>query len=160
MTLDEPLVVAISFFLFVAFAYKPLGRFLAKTLDARAARISHELADAVRLREEAQKMLEQYERKYREVEAESAEMLRHAEETIKGMYEQAETTLKTAVEARMLAANEKIRRAEERAVQDVQRQVVDVAMEAARQIIIEKMHNEADDTLIQLALKDVNRIVH
>ena len=160
MALDEPLVVAISFFLFIAFSYKPLARFLTRTLDARAARIEHELSEAIRLREEAQAMLAEYEKKYREVEEESAQMLRHAEEMVEAMYREAEATLKAAVETRMSAANDKIRRAEERAVQDVQRQVVDVALEAARQIIIDKLHQDADDTLIQLALKDVNRIVH
>ena len=160
MAIDETFVVAISFFLFVALSYKPLSRFLTRSLDARAGRIEHELADAIRLREEAQKMLGEYERKYREVETESAGMLRQAEQTVEAMYLQAEATLKTAIEARMAAANDKIRRAEERAVQDVQRQVVDVALEAARQIITDKLRDDADDTLIELALKDVNRIVH
>jgi F-type H+-transporting ATPase subunit b len=157
---DASLVVAVAFFAFLALVWKPLGRVLAKTLDARAARIEHELSEAIRLREEAQKMLSDYERKYREVEAESAEMLRQAEATVEKMTRDAEVSLRAAVEARMAAANEKIRRAEERAVQDVQKQVVDVALEAARQIIVEKMHNDADDTLIQLAMKDVHRIVH
>jgi F-type H+-transporting ATPase subunit b len=160
MILDESLVVAISFFIFVALAYKPLARFLAKTLDARAERIEHELSEAIRLREEAAAMLSEYERKYREIEVESAAIMKHAEEAAETLRREAEITLKASIESRMASANEKIRRAEERAMQDVQRQVVDVALEAARQIILDKMQNEADDTLIQLVLQDVGRIVH
>ena len=141
-------------------AYRPVGRVLAKSLDARADRIEKELSDAIKLREEAQVMLSDYEKKYREIEAESEAILENARNTAKILRESAEEELKKAIESRLKTANDKIERAEEVAIQGMQRQVVDVALNAARKVISEKLRNEADDALIKLALKDVNRIVH
>ncbi len=158
--INESIIVAAAFFAFLALTYRPIGRLLGKVLDARAVRIESELSEAIRLREEAQVMLSDYEKKYREIEAESETILQHARETAEQMRKDAEVALKRAVEARLAAAHQKIARAEEMAVQGVQRQVVDVALSAAKQVISEKMQNDADDSLIKLAMKDVDRIVH
>ena len=65
-----------------------------------------------------------------------------------------------AIEMRLKAANSKIQKAEELAIQDVQRQVVDIALMAARQLIAEKMKDETDDQLINIAMQDVAKIIH
>lgn len=160
MVFDATFFVALSFFVFIGLAYKPLGRFLAGALDGRAAKIEKELSDAIKLREEAQVTLSNYQKKYREIEEEAESILNGAKETSRIMQDEAARNLQKAVEARLLAANEKIQRAEQLAVQDVQRQVVDVALAAAKDVIREKMQDQADDKLINIAVKDMNRVIH
>lgn len=160
MVFDATFFVALSFFIFLALAYKPLGRAIAGALDGRAARIEGELSEAIRLREEAQVTLSEYEKKYREIEAESETILNNAKATATQLQDEAARHLQKAVEARLFAANEKIQRAEELAVQDVQRQIVDVALAAAKDVIREKMQDEADDKLIDLAVQDITRVIH
>ena len=160
MTFDATFFVALSFFVFLALAYKPLGRFLANALDKRANKIEDELSEAIRLREEAQLTLNDYEKKYREIEQEADAILDNARESAKAMQQEAAQQLQKAVEARLAAAHSKIQRAEELAVQDVQRQIVDVALAAAKDIIREKMRDESDDKLIELAVNDINRVLH
>jgi F-type H+-transporting ATPase subunit b len=157
---DESFFVAVAFILFVALSYRKIAAAMAKTLDAKALKVKMELAEALRLREEAQAMLSEYEKKYRAIEKEAEEILQQAQQKVEHMRHAAEAELKQAIEERLRAANQKIQRAEELAIQDVQRQVVEIALLAAKRIIQEKMANEADDQLITIAMKEVSRIVH
>jgi len=69
--------VAIAFIIFVVLAGKPIVRGLGKTLDARAARIKAELDEARALRDEAQKLLADYQKKQQEA-------MRDAEAIVRG----------------------------------------------------------------------------
>ncbi|NET71336.1 MAG: F0F1 ATP synthase subunit B [Sphaerospermopsis sp. SIO1G2] len=158
--IDETFIVALAFVVFMLLAWRPIGNALFAVLDARSARIEKELSEAIRLREEAQVMLSDYEKRYREIEAESADIIEKAKRSANALREEAETELQKSVQARIQAAHEKIRRAETLAVQGVQREIVDMAVEAARRVIAEKMQDDADNALVKQALKDTDRIVH
>jgi F-type H+-transporting ATPase subunit b len=66
MMSDPKFWVAVSFFIFVALAYKKLAVFTTRSLDDRSARIRHDLDEARRLREEAESVLAQYKQKQAE----------------------------------------------------------------------------------------------
>lgn len=157
---DPTFWVAVAFGIFLLLVWKPIGRGLAKALDARGDRIEEELAEAVRLREEAQQLLASYQKKGAEVEAEAEALLKSAREEAIALQRQAEEQLKAALEARVALADKKIAQEEERAIEEVKRQVVELAMQAARDTITTRMQDESDEKLIQLALKDIQRIVH
>ncbi len=157
---DPALWVGIAFFIFFGLVYKPVGRILSKSLDARAGRIQHELEEAQRLREEAQATLTAYQRKFRQVTEEADEILNTARNESKQMNQQAQETLKHAIEARLAAADEKIAQEEQKALQQIQRQVVDIAIEAAQRIITEQLDKESDANLIKLATSNIPRVMH
>lgn len=157
---DESFFVAVAFIVLVLFVYKKFGGVIAHKLDERAALVEKKLADALKAREEAQVMLSEYEKKYRSIEKEAEEILANANRKAEIMRTEAEAHLKDLIADRLKAANEKIKRAEELAIQDVQRRVVDIALMAAREIVKEKMVNDVDDQLIKIAINDVNKIVH
>ncbi len=157
---DPTFWVAMAFGLFVILTFRPIGRIIGKTLDGRIHHIEAELAEAVRLREEAQALLAEYQRKQTEVEAEAASILKAAREEAQALQIQAQEQLQQAINNRVALADQKIAQEEEKAIQDVKKQVVDIAMKAARDVIADKMSEESDEALIQLALKDIQRIVH
>src|ERR1700677_4082685 len=71
--------VAIAFVLFLGLlVYLGAHRRVIEGIDARRARIKAELDEAVRLREEAQAVLAEFERKAREAEAEAASIVSSA----------------------------------------------------------------------------------
>ncbi|MBY0354245.1 MAG: ATP F0F1 synthase subunit B [Rickettsiales bacterium] len=157
---DAAFFVAVAFFMFLALAWKPVSRILSKTLDVRAARIEAELAEAVRLREEAQATLLAYQKKQREANTEAEAMLDAARQTAKRLEEEARIQLQQAVDARITLANEKIAREEQEAVAAIQRKVVEIAVGAARDMLSEEMNDEANEKLIALAIKDSGRTLH
>ena len=158
--MDEQFWVAVAFAVFLVLVWRPVSRALAGALDKRSAAIARELAEAVRLREEAQTTLAAYQKKHREITEEAEEILKHARDEARAMQQDAQDAVKKSVELRIAQADEKIALEEKKAIQDVQRQVVDVAIQAARSVMVDNLQSEADEQLIRLAVKDINRVVH
>ena len=107
--------VALVIFLGVAVYIKVPG-LIAKALDARAARISNELDEARRLREEAQQLLGQYQRKRKEAEQEAADIVAAAKREADMLAADAHKKTEDYVVRRTALAEQKIGQAERDAV--------------------------------------------
>lgn len=80
MALDATFYALVGLILFfVLIAYLKVPGMVGKALDARADKISNELAEAKRLREEAQSLVAEYQRKRKDAEAEAASIVAAAQ---------------------------------------------------------------------------------
>ena len=152
--------VGLAFLIFVALAAKPVGRALATMLDKRSERIKRELEEAVRLREEAQALLAEYQKKQQECMQEAERIIEGTKQDAKRMAQQAEEALKASLEKRLVLANEKIAQSEHKTLQDVQEHLVDIATSAARTIVQEHVASGGGDELVRLATADIERKLH
>src|SRR5437868_12911086 len=107
--------VALSFILFLALLSKPIARAIGRALDERSARIGKELEEAMRLKQEAEKVLAQYHQRQRECMQEAELILKQTREDAARMREEAEIALKIALKRRTDTAIEKIAQAETKA---------------------------------------------
>ena len=138
MSLDATffaLIGLVLFFLVVAYFKVPV--IMMRSLDSRADQIRDELAEAKRLREEAQHVLAEYQRKRREAEDEAKDIVAAAERDAKAIKEEARRKTEEYVERRTAFSEQKIRQAEQDAIEAVRGAAVDVAVDAAR-IVLEK----------------------
>ena len=159
--LDPHFWVSLSFGIFVLLTWRPVARVITKTLDTRSAQIAQELAEARRLREEAQATLQLFLKKQAESLKETEEMLARAKLDAARMAEQAEAELKSALDKRMKLASDRIAQAETKALQDVQNHVVDIAIAAARTLIQEHLGRSGGKELIkQQAASELERKLH
>ncbi len=158
--LDPEFWVLVSFVGFLLLAFRPLARMITRALDARSAQIAEELAEARRLREEAQAVLASYQKKQRESLKEAEEILAGAKTEAEFMSKQAEAQLKTALDKRMKLAIEKIAQAESKALQDVQNHVVDIAVSVARSIITDHLVRTGNDDMIKQVASELERKFH
>ncbi len=154
---DPSFWVAIAFLIFVVLAWKPLGKFLATSLDARAENIAKELREAVALREEAQSLLAEYQRKQRDNLDEAKRIIEQTKADAQAMAENAEQELRDTLEKRKELAMEKIAQAEVTAIRMVQQNVVDIAISASRSMIEDSAKG---DDLIDIALDDIDQKLH
>jgi F-type H+-transporting ATPase subunit b len=128
--------VAVSFVLFVALViYMGVPGKITAALDARADRISKELAEANRLREEAQALLAEYQQKRKEAEAEAEAIVAQAKAEAEAYATEARAKLKETVERRTRLAEQKIAQAEVQAVKEVQSAATELAVSAAADLI-------------------------
>ena len=158
--MDASLVVAIGFALFLILTHRKIGAMLASGLDGRSRRIEHELSEASRLRDEAQKKLSEYEKKYQSIEKEAEAMLKNARESAETMQKEAALALQKTIEAKLVATNEKIQRAEKLALQNIQQQIVQVALQAAESVITQHKQPEANARMISVAIQDAKNVLH
>jgi len=144
MTTMAEFWVAVSFFVFLGILlYYRVPKLIAKALDDRAEAIRKELDDARRLRQEAQDLLAEYQSKHRNVAGEAEAIVAQARRDAEVYAEETRAALKTLLERRSKAAQEKIARAEAQALEEVRAKAVDVAVAAAERILREKVDGKA-----------------
>jgi F-type H+-transporting ATPase subunit b len=147
--------VLVSFVLFVALlVYYKIPNKLAKALDDRAGKIHAELDEARRLREEAQAILADYQRKQRDAEKEAEDIIAMARREARFYAEESRKALGESLQRRVRSAEEKIARAEEQAVQDIRSRSVDAAV-AAGVIIARELKGKSAEDLVDKSIRDV-----
>jgi F-type H+-transporting ATPase subunit b len=145
----------ISLVVFLGIAvYFGAPKMITKALDDRIRAIEEELAEAKRLRAEAEALLVEYEQKRKSAEAEAADIVTAAQEDAKRLTAEAATSLTELIARRTKAVEEKIAQAEAAALAEVRAQSADVAIEAARVLLTRKVH-ENGDALVDKAIQDV-----
>lgn len=148
--------VMIAFILFCALlAYYKVPGLIGRALDARADAIRKELDEARRLREEAQELLADYQKKSREAEEEAKSIIEQAKREAEALAAETRKGLKDSLERRTKMAEEKIARAEAQAVGEVRSSAVDVAMAAAEQILKGRVSGATGATLIEESIRDL-----
>lgn len=152
--------VLVSFVIFIALVWKPLGRIIIHALDSRSEKIKAELEEAVRLREEAQTILANYQKKEQESLAEAERIVEQTKADAAAMARKAEMELKDTLEKRKALAISKISHAETKAIQAVQEHVVDIAVSAAKTVVQEHIASGKGDELVKLATADIERKLH
>ncbi len=149
--------VAVAFVLFFVFFGAKIYRALTGQLDARSERIRQELEEAVRLREEAQNLLAQYQRKQREAAAEAEAIITHAREEAARISEEAKTHIADQLARREQLAKDKIGQAEARALDEIQSLTVDIAMSATAHAIENTVDEKRGARLINDAIKGLGK---
>jgi len=124
-------------------------------LDARAERIRGELDEARRLREEAQELLAEFQRKRKAAEAEAQEIIAAARHEAELFTTEAARRTEELVARRTAMAEQKIAQAEAQALADVKSTAVDIAIAAAEKVIGEKVTGDAAEALIRKGLAEV-----
>ncbi len=127
--------VAIAFLLVVAFVFRPAVKAITGTLDARAATIRTQIEEARKLREDAQALLADYQRKQRDAMAEAEKIISQARADAARLKVEAEKDLENAISRRQQQALERIAQTEAQAIASVRNTAVDVALAAAEKLI-------------------------
>ena len=141
--------VAIAFVLFaVLLVYLKVPAMLARLLDERSAKIAGELAEARKLREEAQALLVSYQKKRAEAETDAAAIVDLAKKEAEAYAAEARRKLAETLERRTRQAEQKISQAEAAAIKEVRTVATDIAIAAASQLAGEAVKGAKGDGLI------------
>ena len=154
----EPEVwVLLAVVVFLIGVWKPARRGILGGLDARAARIRAELETARRLRDEAQEALAGYQKQQRDAAAEAEAIIAHARAEAERIAAQAARNLGETLERRQQLAKERIAQEEAKALSEIRAVTVDVAIAAARQVIVAELDEGRGVALIDMAIADLPR---
>lgn len=128
---------------------------IAKSLDDRAEAIRNELDEARRLREEAQELLADYQRKSREADEEAKSIIDLARREAEALSAETKKALAEDLERRTRLAEDKIKRAETQALSEVRASAVDAALLAAEKLIRVKVEGPTGVQLIADGIRDL-----
>lgn len=148
--------VAIAFVIFVAgLLYLGVHKTIAKALDGRADRIKTELDEARRLKEEAQALVQTYQRKRQEAEKEAEEIVASAKAEAERMAVEAKAKIEEFVARRTKIAETKIAQAGAQAMGEVRAAAADAAVAAAEKILTETAKGQTAADLVAKGIADV-----
>lgn len=147
--------VAVGFVIFIALTAKPIGKLIFGALDDRAAKIKADLERAAQLREEAQDLLAQYQRKHRDAMKEAEAIVEHAKAEAERLSAEAHADLEAALRRREQVAFQHIAQEEARALAEVRALAVDLAVQVAGRLIAERLDAAKSDALIDDAIRQL-----
>lgn len=153
--------VAVSFFLFVALIlYYKVPAMVTGALDKRASDIAKELDEARRLREEAEALLASYKQRQAEAMQEADAIVAQAKVEAERLAEETRIALEAQVARRQQLAEDKIHQAEAHAVAEVRATAADIAINAARTVIADKVDAARDSALVEKSISDLASKLH
>ena len=154
-------VVLIAFIVFIGvLVYFKVPGLLGGMLDKRAETIRSELDEARALREEAQTVLAQFERKQREVSEQADLIVQQAKADAEEAAKQAKVELEKSIARRLQAAQDQISSAEANAVKEVRDSAINVAVAAAADVVAKGMTDADAAALIDESIKLVDAKLH
>lgn len=124
-------------------------------LDSRGEKIAAELAEAKKLRKDAQKLLAEYEAKRKAAEAEADAIIASARQEADRLAKDAEIRMSDFIARRTKTAELKIAQAEAQASADVRAAAADAAAKAAEQVLRGQMTGKAGADMLAKSLGDV-----
>ena len=148
--------VAVAFVLFVGvIIYVGAHKKVVEALDHRSTRIKAELDEARRLRDEAEKLLAEYQRKQGEAEREAEAIVADARAEAERVAAEARVKMEEFVARRTKLAEVKIGQAEAQALADVRAAAADAAVSAAEKILRDTAKGPVADNLVAQGIADV-----
>jgi F-type H+-transporting ATPase subunit b len=148
--------VAIAFvILMVLFAYLGIHKTVLTALDHRGQRIKAELDDARRLKEEAAKLLGEYQTRRASAEREAEEIVANAKAEAERIATEAKAKMEDFVARRTKTAEGKIALAEAQALADVRAAAANAAVEAASTILSQSVKGSVADDLLTKGIAEV-----
>lgn len=153
--MDATFWATISLFAFIGLMfYLKVPGMIVNSLDSRADTIRKDLDEARKLREEAQTLLAEYQRKRRDAESEAEGIIESAKREAEGLAKEAKSKLEDYVTRRTKMAEQKITQAEHQAVQDVKSIAAERAIAASEIVLADKLSDGAP-ALIKSSIAEV-----
>src|SRR5437588_7741371 len=150
--------VAVAFIILIgAFAYLGVHRTVLTTLDHRRDRIKAELDDARRLKDEAAKVLEQYQARRASAEREAEEIITGARADAERIASEARAKIEDFVARRTKTAESKIALAEAQALADVRAAAAEAAVAAASTVLSQSVKGPVGDDLLAKGIAEVRQ---
>jgi F-type H+-transporting ATPase subunit b len=140
------LVFAISLFILAKWVFPLIG----EALDKRAKTIEGEIDSAAELRQEADKVLEEYRERLKEARAQSEEIVGRARQTAE-THEHEEIIAEAAKRA-----ERDIDAATKRALDDIRREVADLTIMATEKVVRKTLNDSDQRRLVEEALSEMD----
>lgn len=158
---NTDMIILIAFVLFVGvLVYYKVPSILTGMLDKRADDIRADLDAARNLREEAQHVLAEYERKSREMQDQAERIVENARKEAQDAADQAKRDIEASVARRLQTAEDQIASAEQAALRSVRNRAATVAVAAAGDVIAKQMTDAEAGKLIEDGIAQVQAHLH
>lgn len=150
--------VAVSFVLAVVLLIRPVTKIMHKMLRRRGAVISRRINDAAEVYEQAQKMLAEYELKFRNAGKEAADILNRSEREIAVLRKDKIAKLESDMINREREALARIEASQDEATKEIVEKASSLAMATVKKALTENMTAQKQDKLIDASIDAILKL--
>lgn len=150
--------VALSFVLVVLGLARPVGKVVYKMLRKRSADIALRIDETTQLKEDAQKLLAEYEMKYRHAEQEAQEILARSEREINLLKKEKLSQLEQEMNNKEREALERIAASQDKAMQEIAHLAASKAVNSVKAVLVQKLTDKDKDRMIDESIDLINAV--
>ena len=153
---DPQFWVAVSFLLFIAAIFNPVRKILTSSLDAQIKDIKNKIDEVEKLKNEAQKALDELRERESKVEKEIQNLKLESEKRIAELKDISATKLTDQIEKRKILAENKIEQLVRDTNNSIKNYISSVAIEATRNILLQNLSKDKKSALIEESITEFN----
>ncbi len=150
--------VAISFVLVIVFLARPVGKLIHSMLSKRIDNITHRIHEAANLQDDAQKMLAEYEKKFKNAQAEADAILAKSKKEIEFLKKENISKLEKDMKSKEKDAKERLEGAKIKASQEIANIASDLTIKSLKATLASKLDDKAKDKLINDSISLVAKL--
>lgn len=150
--------VAVSFVLVILALGKPVGKIVKTLLQKRVDAIIKRITDAANLKDDAQKLLVEYERKFVNAETEANNILQKNKKEIELLKKESLEKLKADMANKEKEAEGRLKSAQAEAMKEIANLSSELTIKTVKAAIIDKLDNKAQDELIENSIKLISNL--
>ena len=155
---DPTFWVAVAFFITVCMLTKLAGKAISDALQARADKIASRLAEAEKLRIEAEALLAEYKANHERMAQTAKEALEQANLNAQKMKENLQKEFEEKLQKKQAVAEARLNRAAEEASEEVRELAIKIASEAVERILKEKLSADEGQKMIEEAIDSLPEV--
>ena len=156
---DPQFWVAVSFILFIAAIFNPVRKILISSLDVQIKDIKNKIDEVEKLKNEAQKALDELKERETKVEKEIQNLNLVSEKRIAELKDISASKLTDHIEKRKILAENKIEQLVRDTNNSIKNYISSVAIEATRNILIQNLNKDKKSSLIEESITEFNSIL-
>lgn len=150
--------VAVSFVLVVVLLARPIGKMAKQLLQKRVDGIIKRIEDAANLKDDAQKLLVEYERKFVNADAEANAILQKSTKEIELLKKESLEKLKQDMAAKEKEAEERLKASQSEVMNEIVTMTSDVTIAALKKVFSEKLNQKMQDELIEKSINSIAKM--
>lgn len=150
--------VAVSFVLVVALLAYPISKMIKNMLQKRVDAIVKEISDAANLKDDAQRLLVEYERKFVNADLEAMEIIKKSQKEINALKKESLDKLNNEIKLKEKEADERLNATKLKAQNELIEITTDTTINALKKIIQNSLNAKTQDKLIDQSIAEIEKI--
>ncbi len=147
--------VAVSFVLVILVLGRPVGKLIKKMLEKRIENIISRISEAANLKDDAQKLLVEYERKFVNAEIEAGKILQRSQKEIELLKKENLDKLKNDMAIKEKEAENRLMAARNEAMSEIAGLTSRLTVNAVREAVVAKLSDQKQDELIEQSIAKI-----
>ena len=151
--------VFIAFIIFISITiYLKVPNMVTKLLDEQINKIRNDLDDARKLKEDANSLLAEYERKIESANKEAENIINQAKKNSKVYEENSNKKIEEFISRSEKQSIEKIQQAQKSAINKINEEIINKSVEAAEKIISRNMNDQNNNKLFESSVNQIKKL--